>query len=991
MSPNPTNPPKHHPKRKKGFTGLLSAHAVIWALWGAVLCVFTWRMYFKQGHLIDARFSRALRPPLTDRLVIVLADSVPFSMAFDPQYYPFLSAQRHRGSWGLLWTEEPTMTGLMVDATVTGNRPFMWTTLRNWKMQLLPHETFLDGLRQMGLRIDGWGDAPWGEQLGDRLRRHYVLAEEGKTAAGKPIHWRENKLLDMAARIIDVGLWAVREDHFDVLIWHLACTDQIMHFAYRDSAETRWVLRYTDGLFQRLVDRLDDGHTTFLFFSDHGCAANGRHGTLDAEAKQAYYLLFGPGVAAAGRHDILQIDLASTLLALFGRSPNAPSAGRPLVEALDVRPATRAAFMLAAAESRLDYLQLKKTREPRDTPDAALLRAQKTLNQARAAARSHHHAKTITLADAMLRRLHHAAVAARRTNGWLEPVLWWLALGLVLIALFAGLVLTDGRTGTGSPPAAVIGSTWAMFPPLAAALVWDRRYLWPPLIALAAILHLGRLWPRVWRGRRTTRFLALGVPALMIYLVGVTLLHIWTGIICNTLLFEITESAETVFVSAVQLSVLLGLLVLFLSRRPIRASLERAPFAWSAIGCVLLAGANGYYAGFYFPFLLGLFVLLLWRGLPQRFAPRGRLARWASALLPLAACAFIFRWQITWDRHFYFLRYWMEAHPQIGGVAAGVAFLALAAVVWWQFPYPENMRSVGHTHPSPCPRKRPAATGWFLLAAFYLAAVVGGRHILFPSPAENVCRSLGHYLLAARSTQLRAAVACLPVLLIGWRNPGLSSTLITLTLAAVTAVTGSPFESPLFLGVLLLFYPLSAHPVFATFRSDTPSTPPAAEGPTALWRAHPLAIPAAAFCLIAGRVLFHVVFDFKLNFTTVHDLLRFAPTLDWSEWRFMLPSIALRHLPPMALLVWLFLRRLDTRTALQAGLLALFYLAARTLYIVILAHLTRRQLYLNWRNLGEAVYYGFWAAALIISLFYLLAVRRPFRTSSNRGPSSHSA
>jgi len=128
-----------------------------------------------------------------------------------------------------------------------------------------------------------------------------------------------------------------------------------MHKYLRDSRLTALKLRWADVMVTELVRQLDDGRTTFLILSDHGCAANGRHGYEDPEARRAFYLLFGPHVRAAGRLDLQQVDIAPTVAALFGWSPPAPSAGRPAVEALDLSPHDRARLLVTAAAQRLAH------------------------------------------------------------------------------------------------------------------------------------------------------------------------------------------------------------------------------------------------------------------------------------------------------------------------------------------------------------------------------------------------------------------------------------------------------------------------------------------------------------------------------------------------------------------------------------------------------------------------------------------------------------
>ena len=216
--------------------------------------------------------------------------------------------------------------------------------------------------------------------------------------------------------------------------------------------------------------------------------------------------------------------------------------------------------------------------------------------------------------------------------------------------------------------------------------------------------------------------------------------------------------------------------------------------------------------------------------------------------------------------------------------------------------------------------------------------------------------SLGHHLLSALPTQLVLSAACLPALWPAVKKRELLAPLTMAAAAAMAAVAGSPFEGPAVLLLFALLLPLSTHPVF-----------------TAL---HSLAVPAAAFAFLATRVLIHEIFDFKFNYTTVHDLLGFPADVTWSTWLRMLPSFALRHLPVTIVACLLYLRRLDRVQIIQTGLLVGLFWACRAFYIAVLMHLSREQLYLNWRNTGEALHYALFFGALVLSLPLLIYVKR---------------
>ena len=314
---------------------------------GGAVC-FRWA-YLGQQELPGLKLSRKVGRPLTRRLVFVLVDSVSFDLAFRQRKLPRIASLRSRGRWGLLRTEDPTMTGQMVYTLATGARPYLYGVLRNWRQNRMGHETFLDVLDEAGLRVELYGDVPWSQMFGDRFYRFYTIPEEGRRPDGRPYHWpyAVNELDHHVIAHLDAALARPR---FDALVWHIHGTDLVMHKYLRDSRLTALKLRWADLLVSEVIQDLDDGQTTFLVLSDHGCAVNGRHGYEDPEARRAFYLLFGPHVRPGGRLDLRQVDIAPTVAALVGRTPPAPSAGRPAVEALDLSAAARARLLMAPSQ-----------------------------------------------------------------------------------------------------------------------------------------------------------------------------------------------------------------------------------------------------------------------------------------------------------------------------------------------------------------------------------------------------------------------------------------------------------------------------------------------------------------------------------------------------------------------------------------------------------------------------------------------------------------
>ena len=477
--------------------------------------------YFTQAPHPIVRLSEERFPRLTDRLVIVLVDSVPFDMAFDPKKMPYLAGLRSRATWGEARTEEPTMTGQMVYTIATGARPYLYGVVRNWRQNRMPHETFFDGLGSAGLRIHLYGDMPWVEMFGDRFDRAVVQPEEGRTAAGRPVIW-EHAVNELDRWVIPQLDRALTKPDFDVLLWHLHGTDLVMHKYLRDSRLTGDKLRWADLLLEGLVGQLDDGRTTFLLLSDHGCAINGRHGYEDAGARSTFYALFGPKIVRNQRRDILQVDFSPTVSALFGRTPAAPSAGRPLVEGLAISSAERARRLVAAAGNRAHYLKVREKWLPTGVrPNARLLAA------GRAAAGAGNYAVASQRATSFLRAAHRADLASRRERRLTVPVLFWIGF---LLALGGWAVVLVRSAPQGSLGAAANRSAHLAVAALVIVVTWT--------VTLLGSWYAGRLfnnhidmWPPqarlgLWLGVATSIFVsglagkAIGLGVFIALLAG---------------------------------------------------------------------------------------------------------------------------------------------------------------------------------------------------------------------------------------------------------------------------------------------------------------------------------------------------------------------------------------------------------------------------------------------------------------------------------------
>jgi hypothetical protein len=878
--------------------------------------------YFSQVEHPRLRLSRQAFPPLTGRLVIVLMDSIPFEMAFDPTKLPYVSSLRPRATWGLGLAEEPTMTGQMVYTIVSGVRPFLYNVVRNWRQNRMPHETLLDSLRRAGLRLELYGDVPWTQMFGDRFHRQFAVPEEGRRPDGRPYDWPHAvNDLDLAVLPhLDEALSAGRK-RWDVLVWTIHGTDLVMHRYLRDSKLTYQKLRWADLLVKGVIQQLDDGRTSFLLLSDHGCAANGRHGYEDPEARRTFYLLMGPGIVRGKRFDLRQIDLAPTVNALYGLTPPAASAGRPAVEALAVDPAQRAARLLAAAEQRQEYLRRRE--RWLDTGlhvDAApLKRAREALSDRPAVAARE--------ASRYLRRAWAADLGARRERRVALPVLAWLA----LLGLLVGVGLLLARTPS---PAEPPGGTTLDTP---GDLLRDSRGD-PPRTPSRGSPGDPPRGPPPWRA-------VAAATALLAGLWGAALVAAYySGRFFNDHFDLWPPPAQVSFWLA------LGGLVAaaaWLARRRAGAAWRAHPALWSWTGALALAVLPGYFQGLYaLVLLMLLMVWVAWRRAEPLAAPADRL--WLGLGLLVLAGALV--WENSWRPHFYLLR------GQVEG-----AWAALAAVAGFLVAAAATLRR------EPAARRRGVWLGVGLLAF-----LLGLRHLLWPLPPMLRFPTVGDQLVAELSSRLLATgltgAGWLVARRLGLRGPAGAA----VGALAVLCAWGSAFEALAFALLVAALAPL---------------------GRLRWLRAGGLAGAAlAAGVFVLSRIMLVQVHEFHFNFTSVHDLMRFAPDMDE-----LLPAlagpVALRYTLPALVLVPLILGRLEPAQRLQALLLSMAYVGGRSLHLLVTTRLTIDQLYANWRGVGELIITALWAAGLLVAFTALeiaawLGRRRAVRDT---GPASAGA
>ncbi len=96
-----------------------------------------------------------------------------------------------------------------------------------------------------------------------------------------------------------------------------------------------------DGYVGEIASSLDFTKDTLIVTSDHGHRDEGGHGGYEWLARHSPLLMVGKGISGGSTADASQADIAPTIAALLGVARPRHAEGMPLLEELDVSPATK--------------------------------------------------------------------------------------------------------------------------------------------------------------------------------------------------------------------------------------------------------------------------------------------------------------------------------------------------------------------------------------------------------------------------------------------------------------------------------------------------------------------------------------------------------------------------------------------------------------------------------------------------------------------------
>jgi len=274
-------------------------------------------------------------PRLSNRVVLVVLDSVPIRVATDPQIMPDLVALAKRSASGVLIAPPQTTTTAGVRALAVGTKPSLRDTLAIFSHKPFPGWTVFDELVARGEPVAFYGDHVWPDLLGDR-----------ESGPGAPVRTDDFFADD------DASLAAARQrlrshDGTALVVLHISGTDFAAHQFGTQRPEYRDRLRQVDSDLHRFLDDVVDDGTTVIVTADHGCDLYGSHGGSADIYRRVPLVLAGAGVLPVHGFEIESRQMPLVLAILHGaRMPGGILAPAP-AQFLALDDAQRAQLALA--------------------------------------------------------------------------------------------------------------------------------------------------------------------------------------------------------------------------------------------------------------------------------------------------------------------------------------------------------------------------------------------------------------------------------------------------------------------------------------------------------------------------------------------------------------------------------------------------------------------------------------------------------------------
>jgi len=245
---------------------------------------------------------------------------------------------------GVALVGDPTMSAPCVRAIVTGRRPDLWASFRNFDP--VPVEgSVIQLLAARRLRVAHAGDG-----LLPRLCPDAYRPDDVATVPRALLR----TVRELDDRTFPRALEFARDPTVDVLTVHLVAVDLTGHASGATSEAYAAAVAEADARLGELVLAFRREHTGahVLVTADHGLSPAGTHGAGEPEARRAPFVLLGPRVALRRGLELAQEALASTVAVMLHLRPPPLAEAPPVLGVLRLTTAERRAALDAFAATR---------------------------------------------------------------------------------------------------------------------------------------------------------------------------------------------------------------------------------------------------------------------------------------------------------------------------------------------------------------------------------------------------------------------------------------------------------------------------------------------------------------------------------------------------------------------------------------------------------------------------------------------------------------
>jgi hypothetical protein len=258
--------------------------------------------------------------PLADRVVVVVLSGVGNADLDAPgEPWRFLQLRRRagEGAYGTAQAVQPSGDAPTWAALLSGAGPAVSGIVDRRVSRPLSVPTLFDLARRAGMRS------------AVAMSR---VAWQGRAAIATP----DRLMLAASSSVVDEQTAALLRGRSEQLVVVLLDAGRVLSVAPGE----RWAR--VDRQFAAIVAALDPAHDTLIATADHGFLADGSSGGYEQQVIDIPLVLWGRAIAGTAVGSVDQRDIAPTVSALLGLAYS-PYGGRPLLDALRLTPAVRAA------------------------------------------------------------------------------------------------------------------------------------------------------------------------------------------------------------------------------------------------------------------------------------------------------------------------------------------------------------------------------------------------------------------------------------------------------------------------------------------------------------------------------------------------------------------------------------------------------------------------------------------------------------------------